>query len=139
MIRLKTIFITLPVVVFLICTGCFEDTPYISYRDTITHMDLELFLGTWHEVAQIGKSEKEHIAQTVYRSYSDPKGSLHLMVESRKYTVYGPLQSKKGMLKWNEDLPGVLKISFLLNFYQEYYVLYLADDYSVCSRPLKSI
>ncbi|HHV40971.1 MAG TPA: hypothetical protein GXX61_06300 [Bacteroidales bacterium] len=124
--------ITLCALTAFLFLSCLQDKPYISYKDTIEDMDITQFLGTMYEVAQLGRPKKEQVAQVLYKSSSDSKGSIQFTVEKTKYTIYGPVQIRKGVLRWNEDFPGVLRVSFYLNFYKDYYILYLADDYSVC-------
>ncbi|NLA15339.1 MAG: hypothetical protein GX877_02230 [Bacteroidales bacterium] len=125
-----TLFFTVACLCFF-CTGCFTDTPYISYKDTVSHLEIENLLGTWHELAQMGRPENEQIAKVTINSHINEKGLIRMTADLRKYTLFGPLNTKKGTIKWDENHPGVIKYSFFLNFYTDYFILYLADDYSV--------
>ncbi|HHV04725.1 MAG: lipocalin family protein [Bacteroidales bacterium] len=114
----------------LFLSGCGEERPVITKRDTVTELDIERFMGTWHEVAQMGRPARKMIAAVHLDASLDKNGMIHFFVKTHKYTPYGPMKERKGKAHQNANFPGVLRGTLFLNSYRHYFVLYLDQDYT---------
>jgi apolipoprotein D and lipocalin family protein len=114
----------------LSCTGCVQNRPSVTARDAVQSLDTGRFTGIWYEVAQYGRPERKKMAAVTISGTVDQKEIIHLVQNAHKFTPYGPEKSIRGKAKQKKDHPGVFRAAFFLNFYRDYYVLYVEEDYS---------
>jgi len=124
-------------ILLLACTGCILKEPVIFGKNAIKQLDVEQLMGSWHEVAQSGRPERKMIAAVNIETSINDKGIIRLDIKKNKFTPYGPYTEVRGIAKWNPDYPGILKCSLYMNFFREYYILYLDPDNTttlICNR-----
>ena len=100
-------------------------------KTTIKELDLERYMGTWHEIARFPHSfEKDLVGVTASYHLRDD-GKIDVINAGYKNSLNGPYEEAKGKAKMpNPEKPGELKVAFFLFFYADYNILELADDYS---------
>jgi lipocalin len=101
-------------------------------QKSVKNIDITHFMGKWHEVARLCNENKKINLEAVTLDVSmNSKGIIHMSLTGHKYTPYGPVKRLKGKGKWNENKPGIIRNTFFLNFYRDYYILHVEEDYSV--------
>jgi apolipoprotein D and lipocalin family protein len=116
----------------MLITGCQDNRIYNMHEKCVKNVDIKRFMGNWHEVARLCNENKTYNLEAVTLDISmDPKGIIHLSLTGHKFTPYGPVKHLRGKGKWNDDKPGIVRNTFFLNFYRDYYILHVEEDYSV--------
>lgn len=97
---------------------------------TVDSLDLDRYLGKWYEIARFDhKFERNLVGSTAEYSYRDD-GLIRVVNSGYKNTLDGEFKQSEGKARRpNADEPGKLEVAFFGNFYGDYYVLELADDY----------
>lgn len=97
---------------------------------TVSELDLAKYMGKWYEIARFDHSfERDLVGCTAEYSVQDD-GMIKVVNSGYKKTLDGKFEQAEGKAKRpNEAEPGKLKVSFFLNFYSDYFVMELADDY----------
>ncbi len=115
----------------LLFTNCKEQKVYNMKEHTVKEMDIHRFMGTWQEVARLCTGKKSTLVAITLETSMDSKGIIHVFLKGHKFTPYGPLRELTGKGKWDEQRPGIIKNTFFLNFYRDYYILDVDEDYSI--------
>lgn len=97
----------------------------------VKEINIDYFMGNWHQVALLCQEKKSNLAAVTLEASMDSKGIIHLNLKRHKFTPYGPARELTGKGKWNEKKPGIIRNTFFLNFYRDYYILHAEEDYSV--------
>ncbi|WP_430972256.1 lipocalin family protein [Sunxiuqinia rutila] len=116
-------------VLFALFFSCQSKQSVID-QSTVKQLDLDRYLGTWHEIARFQHSfEKDLVGVTATYSLRDD-GKIKVVNAGYKNTLDGPYKEAVGKAKIpNPDEPGQLKVAFFLFFYAAYNVLELDEDY----------
>jgi lipocalin len=115
----------------LLFTNCEVNRIFNMGEKVVKEVDIKRFKGKWHEVARLCTNGKKNNLVAVTLEISiDPKGIIHLFLTGHKLTPYGPVKNLRGKGKWNEKKPGTVRNTFFLNFYRDYYILHVEEDYS---------
>lgn len=98
--------------------------------DTVKQLDLQKFVGHWYEIARFDHSfERGLVGCTADYSIND-NGTIKVVNSGYKRSLSGKFKQSEGKARRLDDSkPGMLEVSFFLNFYSQYNVLELADDY----------
>ncbi len=115
----------------LLFTNCKEQKVYNMNEHTVKEMDIHRFMGTWQEVARLCTGKKSTLVAITLETSMDSKGIIHVFLKGHKFTPYGPLRELTGKGKWDEKRPGIIRNTFFLNFYRDYYILDVDEDYSI--------
>ncbi|MDA9066453.1 lipocalin family protein [Flavobacteriales bacterium] len=96
---------------------------------TVSTLDLEKYIGTWHEIARFDHSFERNLS-CVSATYSiKPDGNIK--VENKGFnTKKNKWKTAIGKAKVpNTDVPGEIKVSFFGPFYGDYFVMKLDANY----------
>ena len=117
--------------VSLLFTNCENNRIYNMDEKAVKEIDIKRFMGNWYEVARLcTNGKKNNLVAVTLEASMDPKGIIHLFLTGHKLTPYGPVKNLRGKGKWNEKKPGRVRNAFFLNFYMDYYILHVEEDYS---------
>ena len=108
-------------------------------KTTVKELDLERYMGKWYEIARFPHSfEKNLVGVTATYSIRE-NGKIRVLNEGYKKNLAGKLKQAEGKAKVpDENEPGKLKVAFFWNFYADYYVLELDEDYQYAMIGSKS-
>ncbi len=97
---------------------------------TVKTLDLQKYVGHWYEIARFDHSfERDLVGCTADYSIKDD-GTIKVINSGYKKTLDGDFKQSEGKARrLDASKPGMLEVSFFLNFYSQYNVLELADDY----------
>lgn len=97
---------------------------------TVSSLDLNRYLGQWYEIARYNHYfERGLVGCTAQYSLRDD-GLIKVLNSGYKGSLDGKFSQSEGKArKKNATDPGKLEVAFFLNFWGDYYVLELAEDY----------
>ena len=106
---------------------------------TVPALDIERYMGHWYEIARFDHSfERGLVGCTAEYSINDD-GTIKVVNSGYKRSLSGPFKQSEGKARRpDESKPGMLEVSFFLNFYSQYNVLELAEDYRYAMVGSKS-
>lgn len=98
---------------------------------TAAHVDLERYLGTWHEIASYPQWFQKGCTATTATYTKRADGGIDVLNACRKNSLDGKLDEAHGRA-WVADpvSNAKLKVSFFWPFSGDYWVIDLAPDYS---------
>ena len=127
--KLLSIIATAVVGSFLLC-GCEKQNEINT--SVVPNIDVERYMGTWYEIGRYDISfEKDLVGVTAnYKLLND--GTIQVINTGYKDSLDGKIDIIEGKAKRRDKdaTDGALKVSFFLDFYAQYNVMELADDYS---------
>ena len=100
-------------------------------KTVVKDLDLKRYLGTWYEIARYDhKFERGLVGVTANYSLRED-GKIKVVNSGYKKSLDGRFSSATGKayIPDPESEPARLKVSFFWNFYGDYYVLELSEDY----------
>lgn len=99
---------------------------------TVEKVDIDRYLGRWYEIARLPNSFEKN-CEGVTADYSRRDDGLIRVVNTcRKGATDGKVKTAKGRARIVDETSGSkLEVSFFGPFWGDYWVLYLADDYSL--------
>ncbi len=124
-------------VALALLAGCAATEPYPPMQ-TVPHVDLGRYAGTWHEVALIPNRFQQACVADTTATYT-PQGEGRIGVRNRCKRSDGSEMSVDGMAEVVDPATNAkLKVSFLPTWLRwtgigrgDYWVLYLSPDYRV--------
>ena len=100
-------------------------------NNTITHFDLNRYLGKWYEIARYDHTFERDLVGTTAEYTLRKDGKIKVLNSGHLDSLDGPYKESIGKAKPNRNgKPGQLRVSFFGPFYGDYYILDLAPDYS---------
>ena len=124
----------LSIITVAICTvgffSCCEKEQTIN-TSVVPNLDLARYMGTWYEIGRYDiPFEKGLVGVTANYKMLD-NGTIQVINTGYKDSIDGKIDIIEGKAKRRNDSDdGALKVSFFLDFYSQYNVMELADDYS---------
>lgn len=116
----------------LFSISCSAGTPQTRSFDnsTVASVDLDKYLGTWYEMARFDHSFERNM-QGVQANYSmRDDGLIRVLNSGYKGGLGGKLKEAEGKARFPDPtVSSKLQVAFFLNFWGDYYVMELADDY----------
>lgn len=113
------------------CSSCSQNTPIDSIDNSvITTVDLDKYLGTWYEIARYDHRFERNMqgVKAVYSMRDD--GLIKVLNSGYKGSLEGNFKETEGKARIpNPDIPAKLEVAFFWNFWGDYYIMELADDY----------
>ncbi len=100
-------------------------------KTVVKELDLERYLGTWYELARYNhRFERGLVGVTANYSIRED-GKIKVINSGYKKSLDGKFSQATGkaILPQPELEPGKLKVSFFWNFYGDYFVLELDENY----------
>lgn len=97
---------------------------------TVEELDLNRYAGKWYEIARFDHSFERNLTGCTAMYTLNGDGTIKVINAGYKNSLDGKYQETEGKARRPNDAePGKLEVAFFLNFYADYYVLELADDY----------
>ena len=112
------------------CTSTKNQETMID-KTVVKELDLQKYLGTWYELARFNhKFERGLVGVTANYSIRED-GKIKVLNSGYKKSLDGKFSEATGkaFLPAPELEPGKLKVSFFWNFYGDYFVLELDENY----------
>ena len=113
------------------CSSCSKDTPTDSIDNSVVStVNLDKYLGTWYEIARYDHRFERNM-QGVKANYSMRNdGLIKVLNSGYKGSLDGNYKETEGKARIpNADAPAKIEVAFFLNFWGDYYIMELADDY----------
>ncbi|NTV53356.1 MAG: lipocalin family protein [Candidatus Firestonebacteria bacterium] len=109
--------------------GC-SHMPQPPEVQTVEHVDLKRYLGTWYEIATLPAwFEKDAVAVTADYSLN-PDGTVKVVNACRRKNLDGPKDVANGTARVVDTVSNAkLKVSFFLWFAGDYWIMELGKDY----------
>ncbi len=118
----------------LLTAGCAATTTErlkLSPLQSVAHVDLSRYLGTWYEISSFPQSFQRGCTATTATYTLRPDGEIDVLNRCRKGSITGAEQSALGRARVvDAQTNAKLEVSFFGPFWGDYWVINLADDYS---------
>ena len=119
---------------FLLAAGCSTsattrlDLPPLQ---TVAHVELSRYLGTWYEIASFPQSFQRGCTFTTATYTLRDDGDIDVLNFCRKGSIDGEEKSALGRARVVERSTNAkLEVSFFRPFWGDYWIIDLADDYT---------
>jgi apolipoprotein D and lipocalin family protein len=120
--------------VLIIATSCATSTTTrerLPPLQTVNHVSLDSYLGTWFEIASFPQSFQKDCHSTTANYSLREDGQIAVTNRCRLRDVDGPEKTAHGRARIVESQTNAkLEVSFFRPFWGDYWVIDLADDYS---------
>lgn len=117
----------------LLALGCAPTTTArlrLPPLETVAHVDLQRFLGTWFEISSFPQSFQQGCAATTATYQSRADGGIDVVNRCRKDSLDGPEKIAKGRARIVDRTTNAkLEVSFFRPFWGDYWIVALGDDY----------
>jgi apolipoprotein D and lipocalin family protein len=117
-----------------LATGCAASTTErlrLPPLETVAHVDLQRYLGTWYEIANFPQSFQRGCTATTATYTLRADGDIDVLNRCRKGALDGKEKSAHGRARVVDGATHAkLKVSFFRPFWGDYWIIDLADDYS---------
>ena len=118
----------------LLVTGCASSTTErlrLPQLDTVAHVDLPRYLGTWYEIANFPQSFQRGCTATTATYTLREDGDIDVLNRCRKGSLDGKEKAAHGRARVVDRATNAkLEVSFFRPFWGDYWIIDLADDYS---------
>jgi apolipoprotein D and lipocalin family protein len=118
----------------LLATGCATPTTerlHLPPLETVAHVDLSRYLGTWYEIASFPQSFQRGCTATTATYTLRPDGDIDVLNRCRLDSVDGKEKAALGRARVTDRSTNAkLEVSFFRPFWGDYWIIGLADDYS---------
>lgn len=97
---------------------------------TVTTLDLNRYLGQWYEIARYDHSFERGLVGCMANYSLREDGLIKVVNTGYKGSLDGKCKESEGKARRpNENEPGKLQVAFFWNFWGDYYVLELDENY----------
>ena len=115
-------------------TGCGTTTTErlkLPPLETVAHVDLQRYLGTWYEIAAFPQSfQRDCTASTATYALRED-GDIDVLNRCRKFTVDGVEKAAHGRARVSDTATNAkLEVSFFRPFWGDYWVIQLDENYA---------
>ena len=118
----------------LATTGCGATTTerlHLPPLETVAHVDLRRYVGTWYEIANFPQRFQRGCTATTATYTLRDDGEIDVLNRCREGAVDGPEKSAHGRARVvDRSTNAKLEVSFFRPFWGDYWIIDLADDYS---------
>jgi apolipoprotein D and lipocalin family protein len=118
----------------LLAAGCGTATTerlHLPKLETVAHVDLSRYLGTWHEIASFPQSFQRGCTATTATYTLRPDGEIDVLNRCRLGSVDGKEKAAHGRARVTDRSTNAkLEVSFFRPFWGDYWIIDLAEDYS---------
>ena len=98
---------------------------------TVAHVDLSRYLGTWHEIANFPQSFQRGCTVTTATYTLRADGDIDVLNRCRKGSIDGQEKSALGQARVVDRATNAkLEVSFFRPFWGDYWIIDLSDDYA---------
>jgi apolipoprotein D and lipocalin family protein len=99
--------------------------------ETVAHVELSRYLGTWYEIANFPQSFQRGCTATTATYTLLDDGNIEVLNRCRKGSLDGEEKSALGRARVVDRATNAkLEVSFFRPFWGDYWIIDLADDYS---------
>lgn len=110
--------------------GCNSSDPPID-KTTVTALDLTKYMGKWYEIARYDHSFERNLVGCTADYSIQEDGIIKVINSGYKNSLDGKYEESIGKARRPDDSkPGELEVAFFANFYADYWVLELDEDYN---------
>jgi apolipoprotein D and lipocalin family protein len=117
----------------LLALGCSPTTTArlrLPPLETVAHVDLKRYLGTWYEISSFPQSFQKGCTATTATYQSRADGEIDVVNRCRKGSLDGPEKIAKGRARVVDRTTNAkLEVSFFRPFWGDYWIIALGDDY----------
>ncbi len=126
--------------VLLLVTGCASSTARLKLPplETVPHVELSRYLGTWFEIASIPQSFQRGCTATKANYALLKDGEIEVVNRCNKNALNGPEDVATGRARVVDTTTNAkLEVSFFRPFWGPYWVIQLGDEYeyAVVGQP----
>ena len=118
----------------LVTSGCATSTTErlrLPPLETVAHVDLSRYVGTWYEIANFPQSFQRGCTGTTATYTLRKDGDVDVLNRCRKGSLDGKVKSALGRARVVDRATNAkLEVSFFRPFWGDYWIIDLADDYS---------
>jgi apolipoprotein D and lipocalin family protein len=118
----------------LVATGCAPSTTErlrLPPLETVAHVDLARYLGTWYEIASFPQSFQRGCTATTATYTLRSDGDIDVRNRCRKGSIDGEEKTALGRARVVDRATNAkLEVSFFRPFWGDYWIIYLDEDYS---------
>jgi apolipoprotein D and lipocalin family protein len=118
------------VLLLVLIAGCVQVDEGLPPLQTVPHVEIERYLGTWYEIARYPHPFQKGCVATraIYSLRED--GQIDVYNECRENELDGPLKSANGRARVVDELSQAkLEVTFFWPFWGDYWVIDLDNDY----------
>ncbi|MBN1606017.1 MAG: lipocalin family protein [Polyangiaceae bacterium] len=99
--------------------------------ETVAHVDLNRYVGTWYDIASFPQSFQEGCTGTTATYALRADGDIDVVNRCRKGSLTGEEDTATGRARVVDAVTHAkLEVSFFRPFWGDYWIIDLADDYS---------
>jgi apolipoprotein D and lipocalin family protein len=117
----------------LLLAGCAKSTTArlgLPPLETVETVDLERYMGLWHEQASFPQRFQEGCTATTATYTLRDDGQVDVLNQCHKGSPEGPLDTAEGRARLPDlQQPAKLEVSFFRPFWGDYWVIDLGPDY----------
>lgn len=117
-----------------IAAGCAKSTSErlrLPPLETVEHVDLSRYLGTWYEIASFPQSFQRGCTATTATYALREDGGIDVLNRCRIGSTDGKEKTARGRARVVDRVTNAkLLVSFFRPFWGDYWIIELADDYS---------
>lgn len=118
----------------LVATGCAPSTTErlrLPPLETVAHVDLARYLGTWYEIASFPQSFQRGCTATTATYSLRSDGDIDVLNRCRKGSIDGEEKTALGRARVvDRPTNAKLEVSFFRPFWGDYWIIGLHEDYS---------
>ncbi len=103
----------------------FIGTQEIIFNDSTTYIDIAKYLGKWYEIARLDHPFEKNMEKVTAEYILQHDGSIKVINSGYRK---GKHKVAEGKAK-TTNTPGLLRVSFFMNIYSDYRVLYIDENY----------
>ena len=113
------------------CTTSTTERLRLPSLQTVAHVDLSRYVGTWYEIANFPQSFQRGCTGTTATYTPRADGDIDVLNRCRKGSLDGEEKSALGRARVVDRATNAkLEVSFFRPFWGDYWIIDLADDYS---------
>ncbi len=103
---------------------------HLGTLQTVPHVDLGRYLGTWYEIASFPQSFQRGCTATTATYSMRPDGDIDVLNRCRKGSLDGKEDSARGRARVVDKATNAkLEVSFFRPFWGDYWIIDLGSDY----------
>lgn len=112
------------------CTATTTSRLHLPPLQTVAHVDLDRYLGTWYEIASFPQRFQRGCVASTATYTARPDGEIEVVNRCRKGTLSGPEKSASGRARVvDRSSNAKLEVSFFRPFWGDYWIVDLGADY----------
>jgi apolipoprotein D and lipocalin family protein len=123
-----------PLIWALLAAGCSASTTErlrLPPLETVAHVELSRYVGTWYEIASFPQSFQRGCTATTATYTVRQDGDIDVLNRCRNESLDGKERSAQGRARVVDRTTNAkLEVSFFRPFWGDYWIIDLADDYS---------